>query len=275
VRRLELALALVMLAAACSADGDGGGFGGRDGATGGGRGGASGAGGAGGTATGGAGGSASGGSGGGAGSGGSSAGSGGAAGGGGSNADAAPTGGTGGSGLDGSVSGDAAADAGPPMTCTLDLAPLSPQRWSDLPAVAGHKLRVGARLSGVAAPAVPMWRWLITHASGQVIPHGVVDGDEAVVEFETQMVGQYTISVQLLNGGPPCPAAPLTRPASAIPPTQRAQKFRILATPPAGRELAPLEIDVLVNAGAPAARTVEFQPPFRVTVEAQDEGGHA
>ena len=72
---------------------------------------------------------------------------------------------------------------GEPVACAISVAPLSPQRFSDIPAGEGYRLRVGGRASGNRVPATPTWRWVITHESNLAVPHKVVDGDPAVVEF--------------------------------------------------------------------------------------------
>ncbi len=190
--------------------------------------------------------------------GGSSGGSGGSAGGGGG------SGGTGGAGPD--ASSDASVDA-PSGPCTVKLEPLAPQRWANLAAAPGSKLRVGATASGSQVPPKPTFDWRVSYG-GQNIPTTVVGGDPAVVEFETGMVGQYQISVTVAGVTPACTT---TQAAGAIPPNNLVAVYRIRAIAPESRALAPLEVDLPVSVGAMPRKTLELTSGQTITVTPVDE----
>jgi hypothetical protein len=264
VRRERSWLALVTLAAvaaACSSAGDGGGSGGSGGS------GISG-GAPGGVGRGGSGGSSGGSAGGSAGGGGSSTGGSG--------------GGSGGSGVGGSGGfgggGDAAADGGvrdsnpapgdaQANPCTVTITPLAPQRWANLAAAPGSKLRVGATASGFKVPSKPTFDWKVTY-NGQIVATSVVGGDPAVVEFETGMVGQYHISVTVAGVTPACTD---TEVAGAVPPNNLVAVYLIRAIAPESRGLAPLEEELPVSVGGMPSKTLELRRGQEIIVTAMDE----
>ena len=148
------------------------------------------------------------------------------------------------------------------------LVAVSPQRFSGLPASPGAKLRVRAQASGSQVPASPTFSWRVTHG-GQPVAFTPVGGDPAVVEFPTEMVGQYLISVELLGVSPTCAAGPI--PASAQPPNNLVARYRIRAIAPAARELAPLETDITVSMGSSPTKTLELTRGLQIQVAAVDE----
>jgi hypothetical protein len=198
---------------------------------------------------------------------GGSTGTGGSAGGGSSGADAAPA----------SPPPDAGASADTPASgpsCRLTLVPISPQRLDNLPAGQGFKLRVEARITatGITLPANPTWRWQVLHG-GREVPTVVHDGDPAVREFATELAGRYEILAEILEPiTPPCRGDAV---AVATTLNQRVAEFRIRATPPAGRNLAAREEDVIVSAGMPLPNTIELGSGRSIEVAAQDESGSA
>jgi hypothetical protein len=156
--------------------------------------------------------------------------------------------------------------------CAVVVAPLSPQRFTDVPAGEGYRLRVGARAEGSNVPAKPTWRWQITHESSLTVPHALVDGDPAVVEFPTEMTGRYTIQAEILGLPAGCRDS---KTAYAVVPNRLFARFRVRATPPADAGLALFETDILVSAGTPVTKTIDLQPGYPVTIDPQDERGVA
>ena len=214
-------------------------------------------------------------------------GGGGAAGGGGSVAVDASSGGSPGPGA-GADASAASADAGavpPPLPppgmsppgapglgppCGVTISPVSPQRFTDIPAGEGYRLRVGGRAEGSRVGRTPTWRWTIVHESNLTVPHKVVEGDPAVVEFPTEMTGRYSIQAEILGTPDPCTDR---KTAYAVVPNRLFAKFRVRATPPAGRPLALFEADVVVSAGTPVTKTIDLQRGYPVTIDPQDERG--
>jgi hypothetical protein len=265
-----LALAtLVAMAASCASDdsrsgGSGGSVGHTDASSG--RGGSGGS-----SATGGSSGGAAGGS---AGAGGSTGGSGSGTGGSGAGGSGGGTGGTGGGGfdagqMDSSASNpDMSADAPPsPPSCTVTLAHLAPQRWANLAAAPGSKLRVGATASGSLVPPKPTFDWKVTY-NGENVDTTIVGGDPAVVEFETVKVGQYQIVVTVAGVTPACTT---NQAAAAIPPNNLVAVYRIRAIAPESRALAPLEADLPVSVGAMPRKTLELTRGQMIAVTPVDE----
>jgi hypothetical protein len=271
VRRLGLLAMLALAAAAgCAAGNDAGSPNGGTGGTGGSSA-SGGRGGGGGSFTGGSSGGASAGSGGSSATGGSGVSTGGTGAGGAAPDASASDGaqGTGGSGGAGGSSGaDAAADVPATAACTVTMAPLLPQRWEGLPATPGSRLRVGATATGYAVPAKPSFLWQVSYNNSQNIPVTVVAGDPAVVEFPTEMVGQYVVSVTVFGVIPPCSSGPRT--ASAQPLNNLVARYRIRATAPATRGLAPLEVDLPVSFGSTPMKSLELGRGREVTVDAKD-----
>jgi hypothetical protein len=280
VRRQAPWLALAVAAAlagsfSCgSADsGSPGGSGGSGGSSAtGGRGGSGGSNASGGSGTGGSSGGSAGGGGGSGGSGGSSAGAGGSTGGAGGGTGGSGPGGSGGSGGPSDASAGADGNPTPPdmppaNPCAVTLTPLAPQRWANLAAAPGSKLRVGATAGGTQVPAKPSFDWRVTH-NGTIIDTTVVGGDPAVVEFPTVEVGQYQISVTVTGVTPACTTSGL---ASAIAPNNLVALYRIRAIAPETRGLAPLEADLPVSVGATPTKTLELTRGRLVKIAATDE----
>jgi hypothetical protein len=117
------------------------------------------------------------------------------------------------------------------------IVPVSPPRFTDIPAGEIYTFRARALALRPGLPAVPMWRWRITHASGQVIaPIASGSNDSSVVEFKTVMTGVYTIQTEVIGASPACL---VSERANATLPNQRSEQFWIRATPPVGRACPP------------------------------------
>ncbi len=155
----------------------------------------------------------------------------------------------------------------PPPSCGVSIDPLSPQRFSDIPAGPGYRFRLAARVAGGRTTA-PTWRWSIVHESNQAVPYTLVDADPAVIEFPTEMTGRYTILAEIA-GEAGCQDR---RTAFAVVPDRLFAKFRVRATPPAGA-LALFEADLQISAGTPVTKTIDLQRGYPVTIDPQDERG--
>jgi hypothetical protein len=169
------------------------------------------------------------------------------------------------------------ADAGPPrppsagLPCAVTISPLSPQRFTGIPAGAGYRLRVQAQAPGEFwRSRQAAWRWSVTHESDQAVPFATIDADPTVIEFPTEMTGRYTIHALIAGEVPACEAR---QAAYAVLPDHLFAQVRVRATPPAGRGLALFEADLQVSAGVPVTKTIDLQRGFPVTIDPQDERG--
>jgi hypothetical protein len=161
--------------------------------------------------------------------------------------------------------------------CRVAVNPISPARFTDLPA--GSWVRVGAQVLGRSLQTKPVLRWQVT-SSGRAITHRVIEGQPTEIEFPTMMPGLYEVRATVEGETPPCEAVATFE---AITPNQRIETFWLRVTPPTSRTLPmtvggnPLgihEAPVNVQAGTRTLeKDLDFQVEREVKVEPVDHTG--
>lgn len=168
------------------------------------------------------------------------------------------------------------AGAPPPMAspldgCSVDITPVSPPTFTDLPSGPGRSLRVQAVVTGVEAGAPLAWQWLVRFGEGAGTPVPTSPaGNVAAVEFALDKPGRYYITVAVNAPRGSCSAQRIAAAGESGP---RLASFRVRITPPSSMPLPVQDQTLQVLGGKPADVRLVLHEGIKVTLDPQDQTG--